>query len=169
MSNLSTINNNNNKKKKNSESSPVPVPVPAGLAPFIIIDESTIPNIESEKMVIKQGGKYIKLPLLLSTTTKTKISDNWREILQKLYQLGLKSIMIEGGAKIINDLLSINNSTDDDDDQKLIDSVIITIAPVFLGCNGVTVHPYHNVLLKDINWWTGIQDSIIAARIDYHQ
>ena len=32
--------------------------------------------------------------------------------------------MIEGGAKIINDLLSINNSTDDDDDddQKLIDS-----------------------------------------------
>ena len=39
--------------------------------------------------------------------------------------------MIEGGAKIINDLLSINNSTDDDDDdQKLIDSVIIT---VFLG------------------------------------
>ena len=61
-------------------------------------------------MVIKQGGKYIKLPLLLSTTTKTKISDNWREILQKLYQLGLKSIMIEGGAKIINDLLSINNS-----------------------------------------------------------
>ncbi|KGR16565.1 hypothetical protein MG3_01294 [Candida albicans P78048] len=74
-------------------------------------------------MVIKQGGKYIKLPLLLSTTTKTKISDNWREILQKLYQLGLKSIMIEGGAKIINDLLSINNSTDDDDDddQKLID------------------------------------------------
>ena len=34
---------------KNSESSPVPVPVPAGLAPFIIIDESTIPNIESEK------------------------------------------------------------------------------------------------------------------------
>ena len=33
-------------------------------------------------MVIKQGGKYIKLPLLLSTTTKTKISDNWREILQ---------------------------------------------------------------------------------------
>ena len=159
------------KKKKNSESSPVSVPVPAGLAPFIIIDESTIPNIESEKMVIKQGGKYIKLPLLLSTTTKTKISDNWREILQKLYQLGLKSIMIEGGAKIINDLLSINNSTDDDDDddQKLIDSVIITIAPVFLGCNGVTVHPYHNVLLKDINWWTGIQDSIIAARIDYHQ
>lgn len=142
------------------------------MAPFIIIDESTIPNIESEKMVIKQGGKYIKLPLLLSTTTKTKISDNWREILQKLYQLGLKSIMIEGGAKIINDLLSINNSTDDDDDdddQKLIDSVIITIAPVFLGCNGVTVHPYHNVLLKDINWWTGIQDSIIAARIDYHQ
>ena len=36
-------------KKKNSESSPVSVPVPAGLAPFIIIDESTIPNIKSEK------------------------------------------------------------------------------------------------------------------------
>ena len=70
-------------------------------------------------MVIKQGGKYIKLPLLLSTTTKTKISDNWREILQKLYQLGLKSIMIEGGAKIINDLLSINNSTDDDDEVRM--------------------------------------------------
>ncbi|KAF6069459.1 RibD C-terminal domain family protein [Candida albicans] len=137
----------------------------------VVIDPYVSVPVPAEKMVIKQGGKYIKLPLLLSTTTKTKISDNWREILQKLYQLGLKSIMIEGGAKIINDLLSINNSTDDDDDddQKLIDSVIITIAPVFLGCNGVTVHPYHNVLLKDINWWTGIQDSIIAARIDYHQ
>ena len=43
------VNHQQQQKKKNSESSPVPVPVPAGLAPFIIIDESTIPNIESEK------------------------------------------------------------------------------------------------------------------------
>ncbi|CAX45554.1 5-amino-6-(5-phosphoribosylamino)uracil reductase, putative [Candida dubliniensis CD36] len=145
--------------KQNTSPPPPPPPPPpqaAGLAPFIIIDESTIPNVESEKMVNKQGGKYIKLPLL----STINVSINWVKILQKLYQLGLKSIMIEGGAKIINDLLSIN-------DYKLIDSIIITIAPVFLGCNGVTVHPYHNILLKDINWWTGIQDSIIAGRIDY--
>ncbi|KAK6881255.1 2,5-diamino-6-ribosylamino-4(3H)-pyrimidinone 5'-phosphate reductase [Candida tropicalis] len=69
----------------------------------------------------------------------------------------IKSVMIEGGAKVINDLL-INR-------DNLVDSLIITVAPVFLGKNGVDVSPNHQVNLKDMTWWTGVQDSVLAARL----
>ncbi|KAL6450977.1 RIB7 2 [Candida maltosa Xu316] len=121
-----------------------------GLAPFIIIDESFTPTDNSEKAVNSQGGKYIKLPLIKHR------KDNWGLILNKLYELGIKSVMVEGGAQVINDLLL---------KPEFVDSLIVTIAPVYLGVNGVTVSPNSQTLLKDITWWTGIQDSVVAARL----
>lgn len=122
-----------------------------GLAPFVIIDENVEPSEDSKKSVDEQGGKYIKLPLI------SYRGDNWRIILEKLQEIGIKSIMIEGGAKVINDLL-INK-------EDLVDSLIITVAPIFLGKNGVDVSPNHQINLKDMTWWTGIQDSVLAAKI----
>ena len=122
-----------------------------GLAPFIILDENMNPSDDSRKIVENQGGKYVKLPLL------EKRNENWKLILEKLKELDIKSVMIEGGAKVINDLL-INR-------DNLVDSLIITVAPVFLGKNGVDVSPNHQVNLKDMTWWTGVQDSVLAARL----
>ncbi|MDC6274604.1 hypothetical protein BOH78_3488 [Pichia kudriavzevii] len=80
----------------------------------------------------------------------------WEIIVKKLHELGLPRIMVEGGAYIINSLLT---------EPKLVDSLIITIGPVFLGENGVSVSPGQNVTLENIKWWTGIQDSVICATL----
>ncbi|KAI3402944.2 RIB7 [Candida oxycetoniae] len=129
-----------------------------GLAPFIIIDDKIDINLDDEdaKTLELQGGKYIQLPLLMSSSLA---NNSWRLILDKLYKLGIKSIMVEGGATVINSLLS--------DFGDLIDCLIITIAPVFLGKKGVEVSPSHITNLQDINWWTGVQDSVMCARIKH--
>lgn len=88
----------------------------------------------------------IKLPLLGG--------DNWGIIFDKLYELGIKSVMVEGGARVINSLL-----------RKTVDSIIITVAPVFLGEQGVQVSPSTGVRLTDASWWTGVQDSVLCARL----
>ncbi|KAK6197326.1 5-amino-6-uracil reductase [Scheffersomyces amazonensis] len=125
-----------------------------GLAPYIIIDTSVNPTLHDIAILQNQGGKFIKRPLI-----HTSRSDSWKIILSTLYEHGLKSVMIEGGAKIINDLLSLQKSDD------LINSLIITIGPVFLGYQGVSVHPHTNVNLNQIKWWSGVQDSIVCARV----
>ena len=57
---------------------------------------------------------------------------NWLTILQKLKAEGIESVMIEGGATVISNLLSLPD---------LVNSVIVTIAPTWLGQGGVTVSP----------------------------
>ncbi|CAK4031780.1 2,5-diamino-6-ribosylamino-4(3H)-pyrimidinone 5 -phosphate reductase [Lecanosticta acicola] len=57
---------------------------------------------------------------------------SWVAILAGLKQQGVNSVMIEGGAAVINALLSWPD---------LIDAVIITIAPTYLGHGGVAVAP----------------------------
>lgn len=124
-----------------------------GKPPVIIIDEETEFDPESVEVLEKQGGKIIKLPL--------NQPNNWDIIIGALSEHGLKSIMIEGGAKVINDLLIYkkNNKT-------VINSLIITIGPVFLGKEGVEVSPSNHVSLSNIKWWSGIQDSIMCATIE---
>ncbi|KAG5420785.1 RIB7 [Candida metapsilosis] len=79
-----------------------------GLPPYIFVDES----------VDKEEG-VVKLPLLGGY--------NWDIIFDKLYELGIKSVMVEGGARVINNLL-----------EKSVDSVIITVAPVCVSVDWCT-------------------------------
>ena len=57
---------------------------------------------------------------------------NWAQILSVLKNEGIESVMIEGGASVISTLLSM---------PELVNSVIVTIAPTWLGQGGVTVSP----------------------------
>jgi 2,5-diamino-6-(ribosylamino)-4(3H)-pyrimidinone 5'-phosphate reductase len=75
----------------------------------------------------QRQGQFIRLPEVSGEM-------DWHAILTDLGNLGIDSIMIEGGAKVINTLLQEKY-------LRLIDSVIITIAPVWLGADGVTVTP----------------------------
>ncbi|EME45995.1 hypothetical protein DOTSEDRAFT_147844 [Dothistroma septosporum NZE10] len=59
-------------------------------------------------------------------------SISWHAILRALKRKGIQSVMIEGGATIINALLALPD---------VVDAVIITIAPTFLGQGGVAVSP----------------------------
>jgi len=66
----------------------------------------------------------------------------WEDILSALCTRGAKCIMIEGGGVVINDILT----------QRMAD-VIVFISPVFLGRNGVAVHP----ILGEPGWLEDVQ------------
>lgn len=100
--------------------------------------------------------------------TKTKGRWSWKYILEFLYkEAEIKSLMIEGGGGVINDLLGRKENLE------LIDSVIITIAPVYLGKGGVNVSPDSRsveakkapvVTFKDVEWTILGRDAVMAAR-----
>ncbi|KAH7412676.1 dihydrofolate reductase-like domain-containing protein [Cadophora sp. MPI-SDFR-AT-0126] len=99
-----------------------------GRAPYII---TTLSNPPAGKAALleKAGGKYITL---VPGASNDKLE--WRDILQALKAEGLRSVMIEGGAAVINALLVPEYFS-------VISSVIVTIAPTWLGEGGVVVSP----------------------------
>ena len=109
----------------------------AGLAPFIITGVQQ-PPASKRQLLEAHGGKYI-----IIRPTPSHDGDpidprptrfHWRDILQSVAAEGLRSIMIEGGGDIINSILDAPN-------RDLVDSVIVTIAPTWLGQGGVVVSP----------------------------
>ncbi len=90
----------------------------------------------------------------------------WKAILKALWQKGIRSVMIEGGATVINDLLA---------EPGLVDSLIVTVAPTWLGQGGVTVSPAPKVQdevrvnaarLKDTSWRQFGQDAVLCGRLE---
>ena len=90
---------------------------------------------------------------------------DWDRMLQALADRNIRSIMIEGGASIINDLLRRPN---------LIDSVIVTIAPTYLGKEGVQVAPVAAIVngqrqnvatLQQVQWCRFGQDIVLGGRL----
>lgn len=93
---------------------------------------------------------------------------DWAAILNKLSRHGIKTVMIEGGAGVINDLLARPH---------LVDSVIITIAPTYLGTGGVMATPppktesgvrVNAVDLTDTNSRQFGKDVVMCGRIQQH-
>lgn len=94
----------------------------------------------------------------------------WDSIFGLLWEEGINSVMVEGGATVINDLLLLANEGLD-----VVDSVIVTIAPVWLGAGGVTVSPERPVdaqmrrvpgpRLTDVMWSQMGDDMVLCGRI----
>lgn len=120
-----------------------------GLAPYIFIDTRTQPSRDEVDFLLQQGGRFIPVDL-----TADRVQ-NWRTILHALHLAGIASVMVEGGADVINSML----------ESGLVDSVIITIGPVFLGKNGVEVSPHVATSLDNVKWWTGISDGVMAGTL----
>ncbi|GAB7355713.1 hypothetical protein MBLNU459_g6412t1 [Dothideomycetes sp. NU459] len=130
-----------------------------GKAPWIIT--ATAPNPDQEKLLQEVGGMYIVLGDVLPGQQQPKLQ--WRDILQSIQTLGVESVMIEGGGAVINALLSPENIS-------LIDSVIVTIAPTWLGQGGVVVSPPrpegHNLpmaRLKQTKWQQLGDDCVLCG------
>ncbi|KAI9644414.1 2,5-diamino-6-(ribosylamino)-4(3H)-pyrimidinone 5'-phosphate reductase [Ciborinia camelliae] len=129
-----------------------------GRAPWIITAEREN-EISSQKREFLNalGGKFI----FLSPDQKGKFS--WTHILRVLGEEGIESVMIEGGAGIINGILA--------EGRGLITGVIVTIAPVWLGKGGVSVTPDREnpeneaVRLKDVKWIPLGQDVVCCGKI----
>lgn len=107
------------------------------------------------------GSEFIQLP-------ENEGEVEWDVILEKLEERGIGSVMIEGGAKVINTLLREKY-------LHLIDTVIVTIAPVWLGDGGMTVSPpaaysedgspKATARLEDVTWTQFGQDTVMCGRI----
>lgn len=104
------------------------------------------------------GGNFIR------TGNYGKSADGveWEKILKAMWDTGIRSVMIEGGATVINDLLRTRN-------QHLVTSVILTIAPTYLGSGGVVVAPPRSVQdenearLSEVTWIPFGQDVVMAG------
>lgn len=81
---------------------------------------------------------------------------HWSDIMSTLVARGLKSLMIEGGASVISQVLSAG----------LADVVIITIAPVFLGSDAVGIAPsLTSEWLHDVRSISVAKDVVVVGRI----
>ncbi|KAF2626122.1 putative riboflavin biosynthesis protein Rib7 [Macroventuria anomochaeta] len=118
-----------------------------GKAPWIF----TMAPIDDERRELLEsvGGQVIVAGPQPSTRRLS-----WGYILDELERRDIESAMIEGGGAVINDLLSPRNI-------RFVDTVIVTIAPTWLGQGGVQVCPKERVengakvpvaRLKDVRW-----------------
>lgn len=120
----------------------------AGIAPFIVVKKDAPVKEEEESLLEKDGGRYVRLDLGLD------LEANWNLIFDGLGDLGIKSVMVEGGSFVIESLITLG----------LPDSVIITIGSVFLGRHGVSVSPQIALKLEEVTWWRGHEDAVVAGR-----
>lgn len=96
----------------------------------------------------------------------TKVTP-WRDIFAALAEKGIRSVMVEGGGKVVNGLLTEEN-------VGLVDSVVVTVAPVYLGKNGVKVEMDSRrkgdnwapaVDFKDVVWKPLGRDVVMCGKI----
>ena len=134
-----------------------------GKGPWVIIAPGFSMDPTRLEMLKFYGGKYLGL-----TEFDKRWRLRWEAILKALAAEGIRSVMIEGGGKVINDLLHADHT-------HLIDSVIVTIAPTYLGRGGVLVSPApkHDATgrpqpvlrFKDVKWQPMGQDVVMCASV----
>ncbi|KAI4645948.1 hypothetical protein J4E93_005527 [Alternaria ventricosa] len=131
-----------------------------GKAPYIVT--SVEPSSYQRKILESVGGEY----LIRSPGDIAAAGSTWHIILDALAHRGIKSVMIEGGGFVINDILGPGPA------YSLVDSVIVTIAPTWLGRGGVQVCPDGGserlpiTRLKETKWIPLGEDVVLCGRPD---
>jgi 2,5-diamino-6-(ribosylamino)-4(3H)-pyrimidinone 5'-phosphate reductase len=130
-----------------------------GRGPLVLVGRESDP--EKVKVLKEVGGKVVVLP------TREDGRFDWEDVLAFLEKEGLQSVMVEGGGTVINELLSPRHIG-------FVDTVIVTIAPVWLGKEGVQVCPEErrdqggNKMavgrLNDVNWVPLGGDVVLCGR-----
>ena len=100
-----------------------------GRAPWVIMAPGFQMDHVRLEILKYYGGKYLGL-----TEFDKRWRLRWEAILKALAAEGIKSVMIEGGGMVVNEMLQPENAA-------LITSVVVTIAPTYLGKGGVNVSP----------------------------
>ncbi|KAJ0422532.1 dihydrofolate reductase-like domain-containing protein [Aspergillus carlsbadensis] len=100
-----------------------------GRAPWVVVSPGAQIHPQTLMMLKGYGGDYLRI---------MEYHQNWRlrwePILRALASEGIKSVMIEGGGRVLSELLNPEYT-------EFIDSIIVTIAPTYLGSGGVGVSP----------------------------
>ncbi|RCI09801.1 hypothetical protein L249_4031 [Ophiocordyceps polyrhachis-furcata BCC 54312] len=147
----------------------------AGLAPYVVtgVSASDVPP-DSVDVLQRHGGRFLHLPSSPSSPSSSSFAPqgarmrlDWRLVLASLRAQGLKSVMIEGGGFVIESLL---------ESRGLVDSVIVTIAPTWLGRGGgVGVCPAREeevddggcgLRLCEVSWHPFGDDIVLCGRLE---
>jgi len=132
-----------------------------GKAPWIVTQ--TDMGQEKKEILESVGGRALNVTSMQALAPNPSLG--WADVLQMLAGEGIESVMIEGGGRVINDLLSSGNSA-------LVDSVVVTIAPVWLGKGGIQVCPeraesrerFPVGKLEDVKWIPLGDDVVLCGR-----
>ena len=134
-----------------------------GRAPWMVITPGAGVQPERIEMLKHYGGTYLGL-LDYSPGRRFR----WEGILQALGAQGIRSVMIEGGGAVLNELLNPEYAA-------FIDSVIVTIAPTYLGRGGVVVSPERRtdetgsfraaVKFTDVKWQPLGEDVVMCGKL----
>lgn len=131
-----------------------------GHAPWVITDKNISIKPEALTHLLSTGGRWLEVYLNYEGKSE---GVNWEAVLSEIVSLGILSLMIEGGATVINDLLRKKN-------RHYITSIIVTIAPIYLGTGGVVVSPQRiegndddSFKLREIRWIPMGNDVVMAA------
>ncbi|KAI9786748.1 MAG: 2,5-diamino-6-(ribosylamino)-4(3H)-pyrimidinone 5'-phosphate reductase [Peltula sp. TS41687] len=122
---------------------------------------------ESREAVESGRVKIVPVPIVDGMGGRYQVV-TWEDVLKRLAVQGIRSVMVEGGARVIKDLLSPRY-------RHLVSSVIITMAPVFLGEGSVHVRPdsergeageviYRMDSLEDVTWRGLGKDMVMCGR-----
>lgn len=141
-----------------------------GRAPWIVISHQEDFPIRKKRILEELGGKFIVVkPTILSQGRRML---DWEDVFHALGDEGVRSVMVEGGGAVINTLLRPEYA-------RLVSSVIVTIAPAWLGKGGVVVSPERPadprwgsapaVRLKDIAWHPFGEDVVLCGTIKTHE
>lgn len=134
-----------------------------GRAPWVIVSPGA--QLPPQKLMLLKGygGDFLRM---------VEYSYNWRlrweAIFRALASEGIKSVMIEGGGTVLSELLNPEYSP-------LVDSIIVTVAPTYLGRGGVPVcadqkrdqqgKPTAALNPKDVQWTPLGQNVIMCGKI----
>lgn len=133
-----------------------------GKSPWIVVSPGA--NIPADRILLmkKHGGDFLRIAEFNPAWRL-----RWATIFGALAAEGITSIMIEGGGVILSELL---NSEYED----FIDSIIVTVAPVYLGRGGVGAAPDSkrdeqgkakvSLKPKEVKWQQLGQDMIMCSK-----
>ena len=135
-------------------------------APWIMIGANTQPHATAVRTLKAHSGEYIKVHHGFNPGPSTSL--DWGSIFNILHSEGIKSVMVEGGGRVLGDLLRPQYA-------HLVDSIIVTVAPTYLSKGGLQVSPdsRHDAQgsllptrLRDIKWQPmGHEDVILCGRL----
>ncbi|KAH8430356.1 RibD family protein [Aspergillus melleus] len=100
-----------------------------GKAPWVIVSPGAQIHPQKLMMLKGYGGDFLRI---VEYNQQWRL--RWEAILRALASEGVKSIMIEGGGTVLSELLNPEYT-------EFIDSIIVTVAPTYLGSGGVGVSP----------------------------
>ena len=134
-----------------------------GRGPWVIMAPGFAMDPSRLELLRHYGGKYLGL-----ADFDMRWRLRWEVILKALAVEGIKSVMVEGGGMVINDLLQPEHA-------HFVKSVILTKAPVYLGRGGVVVSPATKpmqvgkaqpvVRFSDVKWQPLGEDVVMCGRI----